>query len=480
MTPENPAPSAATPAATPSAAPNVVPLAPPAASVAPPPAAQKAPAAPVAPPPPAAAAAAAVPVAPPAPPARPAAIPTPPAAPARPAAAPVPPAVPPAPAPATQSFAPPAAASRLHRRHIGLAASFVALVLLPTVIAAWYLWARAADQYASTLGFSVHHEQTNSALGILAGISSISGSSSTDTDVLYEYIYSQELVAEIDAELDLRRIWSLPGETDPIFAYSPPGTIEDLQAYWEDMVTVYYNSTTRLIEIRALAFTPEDAQKITTAIFDRSTRMINRLNDIAAADAIRYTSEDMKVAEDGVLSARTAMTRFRNLHQLVDPSADLAAQSGILAGLEQQLTAALVESDLLRETVPAGDPRIANLDRRIHVIEQRITAERAKLGIGGGAEGTGGKMVDLVAEYERLAVDLQFAENAYLAARAAHEAARAEARRQSRYLAAHVKPTLSESSRYPERLHLLAVCSVFLFMLWSLGALIYYSLRDRR
>jgi len=64
--------------------------------------------------------------------------------------------------------------------------------------------------------------------------------------------------------------------------------------------------------------------------------------------------------------------------------------------------------------------------------------------------------------------------------RAAHEAARAEARRQSRYLAAHVKPTLSESSRYPERLHLLAVCSVFLFMLWSLGALIYYSLRDRR
>ena len=41
-------------------------------------------------------------------------------------------------------------------------------------------------------------------------------------------------------------------------------------------------------------------------------------------------------------------------------------------------------------------------------------------------------------------------------------------------------PTLAESSRFPKRITQLAVIGVFLAMLWSIGVLIYYSMRDRR
>ena len=170
----------------------------------------------------------------PAPP-RPTPAPATPAAPAIVPAAPaiVPAAPGPAPAPVGKPLAavpkaqPPARPSRVRRRHKGIIAAFLGFVLAPLVVSVWYLWAVAADQYASTLGFSVHREDMSSAISLISGLSSLSGSSSADTDIIYRYIYSQQVVAEIQDELDLVSMWSRPG-WDPVFAFHKGGSIEDL------------------------------------------------------------------------------------------------------------------------------------------------------------------------------------------------------------------------------------------------------------
>ncbi|MEZ5796717.1 MAG: hypothetical protein R3D63_04020 [Paracoccaceae bacterium] len=381
-------------------------------------------------------------------------------------------------APTQPAFGPPASASRLRGRHVGVLSMFLLVVLLPTLVSAWYLYARAADQYASTLGFSVHREDMSSAVSLISGLSSLSGSSSADTDVIYSYIYSQDLVAAIDAEIDLRRIWSKPAG-DVVFAFDPAGSIEDLVDYWQEMVTVTYDSRTRLIDIRVRAFDPVDAQRIAQTIFDRSTEVVNRMNDIAVEDSVRFTQRELERSRETLVEARQALTAYRNRYQIVDPAADVAAQMTIVGSLQQQLAEAMIDLDLLKANSMAEDPRVTSLERRIKVIEDRIKIERTKLGLGyAGAEG--GTIADAVAEYERLAVDQEYAETAYNAARAAHEVALADAQRQSRYLAAHILPTLAETARYPERPLMLGLIAGFLAMIWAVGALIFYSIRDRR
>jgi capsular polysaccharide transport system permease protein len=372
----------------------------------------------------------------------------------------------------------PAIPSRMRKRHVALLSSFLALVILPGLIATWYLYARAEDQYSSTLGFSVQRESLDSAFSLVSGLASISGSSSPDTDIIYRYIYSQSLVAEVDQEIDLRHIWS-KAEGDFIFAYNKGGSIEDLVDYWGSMVKVHYDNATRLIEVRVLAFTPEDAQQIATLIFQKSTAMINRLNDEALADAVNFTASELDKARIGLIAARQAMTTFRNVNQLVDPAADAAAQMALVGSLEQSVAETRIELDLLLETTNANDPRIPPLRRRIEVIQAQIQTERAKLGVGT-AGGEGSVMADVVADYERLKVDQEFAEAAYQAARASHESALSEAQRQSRFLAAHILPTKAETARDPKRFLMLSVLVSFLFLFWATGALIYYSLRDRR
>lgn len=372
----------------------------------------------------------------------------------------------------------PANPARLRRRHRGVILSLVLFVLMPGGAAGWYLWTRAADQYASLVAFSVRKEEVSSAIELLGGITQLSGSSSSDTDILYEFIQSQRLVARIDERLDLRSIWSWP-ENDPVFTYAGPGVIEDLVRYWPRMVQISYDSGTGLMEVRTLAFRPEDATAIAAAIYEESSAMINELSDIAREDSVRYARDELDRAVERLRSARLAVTEFRNRTQIVDPSVDLQTQAGLLGTLQTQLAEALIDLDILRETAQASDPRITQAERRVRVIEDRLAEERRKLGIGEDAA-QGAVYADLVGEYESLSVDREFAEQSYTAALASYDAAQAEARRKSRYLAAHILPTLAESAQYPRREVLLALISTFLFGLWSIVVLVYFSLKDRR
>ncbi len=375
---------------------------------------------------------------------------------------------------------PTAKPARARKRHWGFLMAFLVMVTVPVGGAAWYLYTKAADQYATTLGFTVRSEDTSGAGDLFGTLGSTFGSSTStrDTDILYEFIRSQEMVALIDARVDLRRIYAAKVEDDPLFGFEGRGTIEDLTAYWQRMVRISYDAGSGLMELRVLAFSPEDAVRIAEAIEEESGRMINALSAQARSDATRFAREELELAEERLRDARAALTAFRVENQIVDVSADIQGQMGLLNTLQTQLATALIEYDLLAQTSREGDSRLLQAQRRIDVIESRIEEERRKFGAGTAA-GQGG-YAGTVAEFERLTVNQEFAEQAYLAALTSYDNARAEANRQSLYLAAYIQPTLAERAEFPQRLAIITVVSIFAFLSWSILALVYYSLRDSR
>lgn len=371
--------------------------------------------------------------------------------------------------------------ARVKRRHWGMFLSFFLIVLAPVAAGVWYLQTRAVDQYASTLAFTVRSEDVTTASDLLGGIGAAFGGSggSRDSDILFAFIRSQQLVAEIDASLDLRSLYSRHHEIDPLFSFNPDGTIEDLTTYWQRMVRISYDSSSGLMELQVLAFDPAEAREIARSIYERSTTMINGLSAIARNDATRYASEDLLRAQERLATAREALTAFRVENQIVDVTADIQSQMGILATLQTQLANALIDLDMLRNTAGESDPRVVQAQARIGVIEARIEEERQKFaGSGGGPGGNG--YAATVADFERLNVEREFAERAYIAALQAFDGARAEAQRQSRYLAAFIEPTLAERAQYPQRPLITGLIALFSFLGWAVLCLVYYALRDRR
>ncbi|MDZ4096300.1 MAG: hypothetical protein U1D35_15485 [Paracoccaceae bacterium] len=378
------------------------------------------------------------------------------------------------------SVAPPAQKATARKRHRLALYSFALLVLLPFGVIAGYLGVFAQDQFASEAGFSVRKEEGASSVDMLGGLSQLAGSASTDAEILYDFIKSPDLVRRIDKDLDLIGIFGRNYQADPLFSLAPDSTIEKKLDYWRRMVTVKYNESTGLIALEVRAFTPQEAQTVAQAILDSSSLMINRLSEAAREDATRYARVELARSVERLKEAREAITRFRSRTQVVDPIADIEGQMGLMSNLQGQLAEALIELDILKDFARGDDPRNAQAQRRIEVINKRLAEERRKFGMGTNGDTGTGDYASIVAEYERLVVDREVAEGAFRSATMIFEVARAEAQRKSRYLAAHVAPTLAEGALYPNAMLILAVAAFFLILGWAVMILVFYSIRDRR
>lgn len=375
----------------------------------------------------------------------------------------------------------PVQAARFRRRHFGLILSFVIVVVIPLSVVAFYLWAVAEDQYSSLTGFTVRQEEGGGASELLGGLAALTGASgSSDGDILYEFILSQALIQEIENNVGLRAHYSAYWREDPVFALRPDASIEDLEQYWSRIVRVAYDRGSGLMEMQVQAFEPDMARAIARETLRLSQNMINGLNEQAREDAMRYARIDLEEGLERLKRAREALTTFRSTNQIVDPDSDIQGRMGVMNNLQQQLAQALIDLDLLAGTTAEGDPRQRQAQRLIEVIRARIAGEREQLSSSGTqAGGTGDDYPALIAEYEGLVVDREFAEENYRATLAALDLARANASRQSRYLATYIEPTLAQTSEYPRRGIIAGLTMMFLMLGWSIMALVYYSIRDR-
>lgn len=370
--------------------------------------------------------------------------------------------------------------AQMQRRHWGVVFSFVLCVLLPVIALNFYLWTIAEDQYVSTTGFTVRSQENAGASDLLGGLASFtSGGTASDSDILFEFIQSQEMVRSVDKGLDLRNHFSQHWPKDWAFSIWPDATIEELVWYWSRVVKISYDSGSGLIEVQASAFQPEYSQAITQAILSASQTRINTLNEQARSDAMGYAQADLDEALERLKDAREALTQFRTRTQIVDPTADIQGRMGVMNNLQQQLAQSLIEYDVLVGSVGENDPRVTKTEQRIDVIKQRIQLERQNLTSSGDDVASSQDYPALLSEYERLNVDLQFAEESYRAALAALDVARDNASRQSRYLATYISPSLAQEAEAPQRAIIGGLASLFMLFLWSIGVLIYYSIRDR-
>ncbi|HYN39899.1 MAG TPA: hypothetical protein VES39_11675, partial [Rhodospirillales bacterium] len=106
---------------------------------------------------------------------------------------------------------------------------------------------------------------------------------------------------------------------------------------------------------------------------------------------------------------------------------------------------------------------------------EQIIAERRRLA---SSFSDGEAMSDVLAAYEQVVAEQEFAELAFRAAQTALEKARIEALRQHRYLVTPVPPRLAEEALYPRRLRSTATVFVCALVAWGIGVLAVAAVKD--
>lgn len=363
----------------------------------------------------------------------------------------------------------------MRRRSLFAPALLVTAVILPVSLVAGYMYVFAVDQFASKAAFSIRSEQGGVvSQGFLGAIASMGGTGSAqDTDLLFDYIRSQAIVEAVDKKLDLRQIYRQRG-ADRLFSLRADAPIEDVVRYWNRMVSISNESRNGILQVEVKAFTPEDAQLILREIISESSDLINHLSKEARDDSLRLSGELVDEARSDLRDVRRKLTEFRRENQIVTPEIEAQTRSGVIGALQGRIADALVERDSILAYTSESDPRVQNIDNRIESLRGQLEQERVDL-LQSGKDTD----VDVFGIYESLLVDQEMLNIAYGQALASQASAHAEARRQARYVAVHVPPSLAQSALYPERLKTTLVAALLLLLLWSITTVFYKNARDR-
>lgn len=361
----------------------------------------------------------------------------------------------------------------------GAVIAFLVMVVLPFAAANAYLWWYAAERYASRTAFSIRSNDTTAPLEIFGAITQLGTSSAVmDGEILYDFIQSQAMLDAVDETLDLSAMYNREPE-DPLFTLGENQPVEELLDHWLWMTDVTIDPGNGILTVEARAFTAEDAKAIVGAILKASASLVNTLSDAAREDAVRHAANELEGAEARLRAIRSDLRAFRDVEQEVDPTQNARAALGLVATMEEDRARTQVQLDQLTAVLDNQAPRVQGLRRRLATLDARIAVERTRLG-GGGIQEVGRQLADVVGDYEELVVDREFAEQAYTLALATFEQAQAEARRQSRYLAVHIEPTLSEEAEYPDRATWLGAALGALLAFWAITMLVIANIRERR
>lgn len=349
---------------------------------------------------------------------------------------------------------------------------------LPTLLTALYYVLWAADQYVVEVRFAVRGPSGAAnvdVLGIVTGTAT-SGSTTTDSYIVMDFIKSRQIIEQLEGHLDLKKVYNHARADWPARLGSSKSREDELD-YWKWMVTLSFDTTSQVIAVRTKAFTPEDARAVATAVIKLSENLVNDLSVRARTDSVKYAQQELARMEERLKLNRVAQRAFREKQQEFDPRRAADAQLALLSKLTDELSAQRTRMTTLRQNMGENAPPVQYLATQIKALEQQIEVERQKFAAAA-VEQRDPALSQLVADFDELAVEREFAEKAYVSALASLERARADADRQQRYLATFVSPSLPQDALYPKRI--LNTIGVFAgtAILWALGMLIFYGVRD--
>lgn len=353
---------------------------------------------------------------------------------------------------------------------------FLAVVVLPTLVAMIYFLLIASPRYVSESRFVVRsvNNATPSALGVAlqgVGLSAVS----SDAFAVHEYVRSQDSLRELRRKFDLPAILG-PRGADIFSRYPRLGekrTDEGLAKALERFVEVGYDSTTGISVLRVQAFSPRHAQALNTALLEGGEALVNRMNARAAADAVSEAVVARDQARTRLAEAQQQLTAFRNREQFIDPARTATEGSQLIGGLAATLAQLRAERAQIAAEAPSS-PQLAAFDNRIRAYERQIDAERAKLA------GASTSLAPKISVYENLMLQREFADRELTQATAALVTAEQEARRQRLYLDRVVSPNLPDQPLEPRRwLSVLTVLASTL-LAYGIGWLVWAGVREHR
>ncbi|MBV9066613.1 MAG: hypothetical protein JO004_12715, partial [Methylobacteriaceae bacterium] len=330
---------------------------------------------------------------------------------------------------------------------LGLASSFVALVLLPMFVVGIYYGLIATEQYATEARFSLRTGEPGIS-DMLSGLTGGGGSQQTqDSEIILDYARSRTIVEALQKEIDLRQIFSRD-DVDHFSRFKKDKPIEGLVRYWRKRVDARFEKMSGIISLEVRAFTPEDSLLVTQKIIDNCEKLVNDLSQRSRRDALRQSEFELHRAEAQLKAAGAEMRETQNSQGVLDATVEAEALNKVVTMLRMELVKAQQQIAGQGDTVTGDAPQVRVLNSRVQILQDQIAKYSTQIA----DKNQGGEsLADRKRALDLKQTDLGVAMQRYVIASVAFENARLDLETQKTYLAPFIKPMLATKATYPKR-----------------------------
>jgi capsular polysaccharide transport system permease protein len=353
---------------------------------------------------------------------------------------------------------------------------FALFVGVPTLLAFVYVFAWATPRYESE--FEITYQSFQAPQTLSSGlVQTLFGGAGAGVDlgsIIYEYIRSATLLSQLDAKLNLRQYYSSSKIDYPMRLRRDASDEAFLRYYRLHMVSVS-EGLGGYLTVTVQAFDPNFATALAQAIVQATDKMVDDMTARARQDEVRFAESELKRQEERVIEARTALTRFENVHGDLNPQ-EVANQLGQIAGgLESALAQARSQLATLLTQVRPDAPQVVSLKSQIAALEKQLQSERSRLA--NASDKTAYSAI--IEQFSRLQLEQEFAKDAYLAAQQGLAVARADAARKENYLVDFVAPSRRNQPTSWFPVTYVATAFIGSLSLYAVGSLIAGAFRDQ-
>jgi capsular polysaccharide transport system permease protein len=379
--------------------------------------------------------------------------------------------------PASEPTAPPVPEKKtLANRFMRINRLFLLTVALPTTLAVVYFGLMASDVYISESRIVVRSPDRQAATGLGALLKGAGFSRAQDDSfTVHDYVLSRDALKEINDSLGVAKAFA-SSEVDIFSRFGGldfDTSFEALHRYYQKKVDVQQDSASSISTLTVRAFSAQESQSINQKLLELSEGLVNRLNERGRQDLIRSAASEVADAEKKSKSAALALSAYRNAKGVVDPERQATVQLQQVAKLQDELIATKTQLAQLRAFTPEN-PQIQSLQLRAQTLQSEMNAETSKV--------TGGELSlsNKAADFQRLALEREFADKQLTSALASLEQARNEAQRKQVYIERIAQPSLPDIAMEPRRIRSIFSAFALGLVAWGILSMLLAGVREHQ
>ena len=323
---------------------------------------------------------------------------------------------------------------------------FIIFILIPTVASFIYFMFFASSMYVTTVQFAIKSSSSQASVpSIATQIFKMPGTTSNEVLIVEEYLRSYDAFNNVNKELNIIKHYS-DSNYDLISRLNVHATQKDKIDFWNSVANVQVDQDSGIINFTIRAYTPQMAQQIAQNILKQSEQLINDMNERQRADNLSLANNELKLAQDKLSHAQSALKIFRNQHKDIDLKTTASGLQEHIIALEGEATKVETELAQMKQYLGANTIQVKNKKAQLQAMREQIAREKAKVTATDGIN----SINELAGQYENLLLDSEFARKQVETALANLEIAKMQNMAKSLYVVPITQPSLPDESLYPK------------------------------